>query len=110
CATGPGLVETRRCHRVEVADGDVDTQPERQGVVDTRVRRDHHGIGPERAGKRRRGRVASDDDDAVLEIHGSLRWHYPDQVRGSVTLPPDGGTATLSARLARAPLGFGRCR
>jgi hypothetical protein len=38
--------------------------------------------------------------DSTLEwVHVSLRWHYPDQVLGSVAL-----TATLSARLPELPV------
>src|SRR5437764_8784878 len=42
-------------------------------------------------------RHAPESDMARLEVPSSLRWHYPDQVRGSAAAAPDLGRRCPSA-------------
>ena len=80
--------------RVEIADHDVDVEPERECALEAAVRRDDRRV----AGHGdRRARSRCDDHDIRLD-HAFLRWHYPGQV-----LRVGGALATLSARLPELP-------
>ena len=76
------LDQPRGRHRVEVAHGDRNLEPDGERGVDAAVCGNHLRIGRkvgERAGIGSRG----DHDDGALALHAFLRWHYPGQVRGS---------------------------
>ena len=93
--------------RVEVADELIHVDAVGAGVVVPGVGRDHERAGRQALdGAWRRWVSASEhdhsttSDSTTLEwVHVSLRWHYPDQVLGSVAL-----MATLSARLPELPV------
>ena len=93
-AGGLGSGERVGRHRVEVADHDVDVEPERGGAVEPAVGCDDgRACGHRDGGARPRG----DDDDVRLD-HAFLRWHYPGQV-----LRVGGASAALSARSPELP-------
>ena len=80
--------------RVEVADDDVDLEPERERAVETAVGGDHG----RRRGQLDDGARPRGDDDDVRLVHAFLRWHYPGQV-----LRVGGASAALSARSPELP-------
>ena len=89
-----GRRERVRRRRVEVADHDVDVEPERDRALDAAVGGDDGRPGGHRDGG---ARPRCDDDDVRLD-HAFLRWHYPGQV-----LRVGGALAALSARLPELP-------
>jgi hypothetical protein len=70
-----------RRRRVEVADEQIDVQPEAFGLEDAAVGGDHQGAVGNRGQRGARGTSRTDDDRGPG--HRSLRQHYLGQVRGS---------------------------
>ena len=98
---GPGRAGGGECFgrdRVEIADHDVDLEPERERAIETAVGGDDGRCrGHRDDGARPRG----DDHDIRLD-HAFLRWHYPGQV-----LRVGGASAALSARSPELPGSLG---
>ena len=92
--------QTRGRHRVEVADCDGNPQPERERGVGAAVcGHDLRSFRQALPDARVRLSGGDDDDGALLAVHTFLRWHYPDQVRGSAVRE-----TALSARMPELPV------